>query len=252
MRTIIVQQDAALGQLLARSLKQESNDAEWVADGETALARCELLDVDLMVLDLHLPGITGLDVLQVMQGRFTSCSLIVLLSEDLIETRVRCLDLGADDCIMKPFSLQELTARCRAQLRRRARLSGATLEHGDLILRRRDRSAARAGVAVELTAKEFSLLEFLVERRGRCASRIELLRQVFHLPETSPTNVVEVYINYLRRKLSAGELASAPPLIETVRGFGYRVAEPTPAISLASSPAVQDLSRKRQLQAISI
>ncbi len=252
MRTIIVQQDAALGQLLARSLKHENNDAEWVADGETALARCELMDVDLMVLDLHLAGIAGLDVLQTMQRRFTSCSLIVLLSEDLIETRVRCLDLGADDCIMKPFSLQELTARCRAQLRRRARLSGATLEHGDLVMRRRDRSATRAGVAIELTAKEFSLLEFLVERRGRCASRVELLRQVFHLPENSPTNVVEVYINYLRRKLSAGELVSAPPLIETVRGFGYRVAEVTSSSAAASSPTVQDLSRRRNLHTLSI
>ena len=252
MRTIIVQQDAALGQLLARSLKHESNDAEWVADGETALARCEVSDVDLMVLDLHLPGITGLDVLQVMQQRFTSCSLIALLSEDLIESRVRCLDLGADDCIVKPFSLQELTARCRAQLRRRARLSEATLEHGDLILRRRDRSASRSGVAIELTAKEFSLLEFLVERRGRCASRVELLRQVFHLPEASPTNVVEVYINYLRRKLSAGELASAPPFIETVRGFGYRVAECTTSKPLPAATAIHDLGRRRQLESLSI
>ena len=252
MRTLVVQQDAALGQLLARSLKHENNDAEWVADGETALARCEVLDVDLMVLDLQLPGVSGLDVLHVMQQRFTSCSLIILLAEDLIETRVRCLDLGADDCIVKPFSLQELTARCRAQLRRRARLSGATLEHGDLVMRRRDRSATRAGIAIELTAKEFSLLEFLVERRGRCASRVELLRQVFHLPENSPTNVVEVYINYLRRKLSAGELMSAPPFIETVRGFGYRVAEVGSSTAAPSSPAVQSLSRRRQLQAFSI
>lgn len=252
MRTLIVQQDAALGQLLARSLKQENNEADWVGDGESALARCEAADVDLMVLDLQLPGVSGLDILQTMQQRFTSCSLIVLLSEDLIETRVRCLDLGADDCILKPFSLQELTARCRAQLRRRARLSGATLEYGDLVLRRRDRSASRAGVAIELTAKEFSLLEFLVERRGRCSSRVELLRQVFHLPENSPTNVVEVYINYLRRKLSAGELSSAPPFIETVRGFGYRVADANPATSLPLPPAIQSRVHGRQLQQLSI
>ncbi len=246
MRTIVVQPDAALGQLLARSLHNETNEADWCSDGEAALAKIETSEYDLMLLDFHLPRLSGLDVLRHMQERFTNCSLILLLSEDLLEVRVRCLDLGADDCILKPFSLQELTARCRAQLRRRARLSGATVEHGDLILRRKTRSVSRAGIAVELTGKEFALLEVLVERRGRCASRMELLRQVFQLPENSPTNVVEVYVNYLRRKLSAGELASAPPLIETVRGSGYRIAEPTFS---SSSPA---LNSENQMQVVSI
>lgn len=225
MRTIVVEQDAALGQVLARSLRSDGNEADWVGSGEAALARATEMDIDLMVLDMQLPALSGIAVLQQMQERFTNCSIIVLMSEDLLETRVRCLDLGADDCVMKPFSLQELTARCRAQLRRRSRLSGATIEHAGLVLRRRNRTVSRDGVAIELTAKEFALLEYLVEQRGRCSSRAELLRQVFQLPETSPTNVVEVYINYLRRKLSAGDLSVAPAVIETVRGSGYRIAD---------------------------
>lgn len=245
MRTIVVQQDPALGQLLARALRSEHNDADWFADGESALAQIEAVEYDLMVLDLQLPRMSGLEVLHSMQERFTACSIIVLLAEDLLETRVRCLDIGADDCILKPFSLQELTARCRAQLRRRTRLSEATLEYGDLILKRKSRSVSRGGHPIDLTAKEFSLLEFLVERRGRCSSRVELLRKVFHLPETSPTNVVEVYINYLRRKLSAGELSSAPALIETVRGSGYRVADPV----LSS---VSESGRRPPLEAVSL
>ncbi len=245
MRTIVVEQDAALGQVLARSLRTDGNEAEWVGSGEAALARAAGSEIDLMVLDLHLPERMGLAVLQEMQERFGHCSIIVLMSEDLLETRVRCLDLGADDCVMKPFSLQELIARCRAQLRRRSRLSGATLEHGGLVLRRKNRTVSRGGVAIELTAKEFSLLEYLVERRGRCSSRSELLRQVFQLPETSPTNVVEVYINYLRRKLSAGELSTAPPVIETVRGSGYRIADPLQAEAISASA-------KRVLEAVSL
>ena len=237
MRTIVVEQDVALGQVLARSLRSDSIEAEWVGTGEAALARAIAVEVDLMVLDLQLPTLKGIELLQQMQERFSNCSIIVLMSEDLLETRVRCLDLGADDCVMKPFSLQELTARCRVQLRRRSRLSGAVIEHAGLMLRRRTRTVSRDGVGIELTAKEFALLEYLVERRGRCSSRAELLRQVFQLPETSPTNVVEVYINYLRKKLSAGDLATAPAVIETVRGSGYRIADlQQMSVGVAPSP----------------
>jgi len=245
MRTIVVEQDAALGQVLARSLRSEGSEAEWVGTGEAALARAIAVEVDLMVLDLALPTLQGIDLLQQMQERFSNCSIIVLMAEDALEMRVRCLDLGADDCVLKPFSLQELTARCRAQLRRRSRLSGATIEHAGLILRRRTRTVLRDGIGIELTAKEFALLEYLVERRGRCSSRTELLRQVFQLPETSPTNVVEVYINYLRKKLSAGELAGTPAVIETVRGSGYRIVD-------AQGMSAGGVARPRLLQVVSL
>ncbi len=233
MRILIVEQDAALGQFLARSLGTDNHETQWVADGETALERIQSLDFDLMVLDLLLPRLSGLEVLERMQQSHASCSVIILTAEESAEARVRCLNTGADDCIAKPFSLQELIARCRAQLRRRARLSSATLEHNGLILNRRDRTVRREGVPIELTTKEFALLEHLVEQRGRCTSRGDLLRKIFQLPENSSTNVVEVYINYLRRKLAPDVLVGVPAIIETVRGSGYRIAAGT------STPLVQ-------------
>ena len=230
MQIIVVEQDAALGEFLARALRSEGHETEWVSDGESALDYAERHALDLMILDLALPDLTGHQVLECMQQRTGACSVIVLLADDHVEARVRCLDLGADDCLGKPFSFQELIARCRAQLRRRSSLNGDLLQHGELTLRRKKRCVVRDGVSVELTAKEFALLEHLIERRGRCCSRGELLRSVFHLPEDSSTNVVEVYINYLRRKLASGTLAGSPLLIETVRGSGYRIA---PSLSRA-------------------
>ncbi len=232
MRIIVVEQDAALGQFLARSLSSDTQETLWVADGEAALTQVEASDFDLMVLDLVLPQLTGFEVLERMQQCHANCSVITLIGEESAEARVRCLNSGADDCVAKPFSLQELIARCRAQLRRRSRLSTATLEHNGLVLNRRDRTVQREGIAIDLTTKEFALLEHLLERRGRCSSRAELLHKVFQLSETAATNVVEVYINYLRRKLAPEVLAGAPPIIETVRGSGYRVA----ALTSASMP----------------
>ena len=223
MRIIVVEQDAALGQFLARSLGAGEHETQWVCDGESALAQVESADFDLMVLDLLLPTLSGLDVLERMQLNHPRCSVITLTAEESAEARVRCLNIGADDCIAKPFSLQELIARCHAQLRRRSRLNSDTLEHNGLVLNRRDRTVHRDGIAIDLTTKEFALLEHLLERRGRCTSRTELLLKVFQLPEHSTTNVVEVYINYLRRKLAPDALSGAPAVIETVRGSGYRI-----------------------------
>ena len=235
MRIIVVEQDAALGQFLARSLGTDNHETLWVGDGEAALAQVESADFDLMVLDLLLPKLSGLEVLERMQQRHASCSVITLTAEESAEARVRCLNTGADDCVAKPFSLQELIARCRAQLRRRSRLSTTTLEHNGLVLNRRQRTVHREGIAIDLTTKEFALLEHLLEQRGRCTSRAELLRAVFQLPENAATNVVEVYINYLRRKLAPDVLAGAPAVIETVRGSGYRVALAT-NVPLARRP----------------
>ena len=243
MQVVVVEQDAALGQFLARALRSEGHEAEWVSDGEAALKYADAHLLNLMVLDLDLPNLSGLGVLECMQQRHGDCSIIVLMADDQADARVRCLDLGADDCVGKPFSFQELIARCRAHLRRRSNSNGDVLQHGSLVLRRKKRTAVREGVTVDLTAKEFALLEHLIERRGRCCSRSELLREVFYLAEDASTNVVEVYINYLRRKLTHGALAAAPSLIETVRGSGYRIAEPAQTAhrhssSVTSMPAI--------------
>jgi DNA-binding response OmpR family regulator len=148
---------------------------------------------------------------------------LVLTGRGDLEERVRCLNLGADDFLPKPFSFQELTARCRAILRRRERYADPVLRWDDIALDRLRRTVERAGIPIELTGKEFALLESLMLRRGQTCSRAELLEQVWQMAPETPTNVLDVYVNYLRRKLGT---ASDPhtALIETVRGIGYRMA----------------------------
>jgi DNA-binding response OmpR family regulator len=149
-----------------------------------------------------------------------------LTGRSQVEERIKCLNLGADDCLLKPFSFHELTARCRALLRRREQFADPVLRHGDVELNRMDRRVTRCGRAVELTVKEFSLLEFLLMRRGRCCSRGELLREVWQMSPDAGTNVVDVYVNYLRKKLGAVSLdgdRTGYSVIETVRGEGYQM-----------------------------
>src|SRR3984957_3853001 len=227
MRVLIVEDDAALGLFLQKGLKLEGHDVAWVGDGETGLRHVEDHRPDLVVLDLSLPRKDGTEVLEAMRGRFNETSVLVLTGRSQVEERVKCLNLGADDCLLKPFSFHELTARCRALLRRREHYADPVLRHGDVELNRMDRRVMRSGRPVELTVKEFSLLEFLLMRRGQCCSRSELLREVWQMSPDAGTNVVDVYVNYLRRKLGGvsvdGDLSSS--VIETVRGEGYRMSD---------------------------
>jgi DNA-binding response OmpR family regulator len=225
MRVLIVEDDAALGLFLQKGLKLEGHEVVWVGDGESALIQAEEYRPDLIVLDLSLPRKDGTEVLAELGGRFDETSVLVLTGRSQVEERVKCLNLGADDCLLKPFSFHELTARCRALLRRREQFADAVLRHGDVELNRMVRTVKRNGQRVELTVKEFNLLEFLLMRRGRCCNRGELLREVWQMSPDAGTNVVDVYVNYLRRKLGAvspdGDVSGS--VIETVRGEGYRM-----------------------------
>lgn len=221
MQVLIVEDDAALGSFLLKGMKLEGHEAVLVGDGEAALHYAEEHRPDLMVLDLSLPKKDGTEVLAELQGRFNEMAVLVLTGRCEVEERVKCLNLGADDCLLKPFSFHELMARCRALLRRREQYADPTLRHGDVELNRMERRAMRNGRAVELTVKEFNLLEFLMLRRGRCCGRSELLREVWQMSPDAGTNVVDVYINYLRKKLDAGDPEFS--VIETVRGEGYRM-----------------------------
>lgn len=225
MQVLIVEDDAALGVFLQKGLKLEGHDVEWVGDGEAALHWMEERRPDLVVLDLSLPKRDGIEVLAAMQGRYDGTAVLVLTGRSLTEERVRCLDLGADDCMLKPFSFHELNARCRALLRRKERFADPVLRHGDVEVNRMERRVTRSGTAVDLTVKEFSLLEYLIQRQGRCCSRAELLESVWQMSPDAGTNVVDVYVNYLRKKL--GPLGmnddGGHGVIETVRGEGYRM-----------------------------
>ena len=226
MRVLVVDDDKALGLFLQKGLGIEGHEVEWVGDGQTAVEYAVEHQPDLMVLDLSLPRLDGMGVLA-RKHQFPNTSVLVLTGRSQTEERVRCLDLGADDCLLKPFSFHELSARCRALLRRRKQFESPLLIFGDVEMNRVQRSVRVEGAEVELTAKEFALLEALLQRQGACCSRADLLKDVWQMDPESGTNVVDVYVNYLRKKLAAAVLVAKDltplSLIETVRGQGYRM-----------------------------
>ena len=223
MKVLIVDDDAALGSFLQKGLIVEGHETEWVGDGEAAMALLETHEYDLVVLDLSLPKKDGVEVLVELRARSQQTAVLVLTGRSDLNEKVKCFNLGADDCLLKPFSFHELRARCKALLRRREQYADPVLRHGPIELNRMTHKVTRDGVGVDLTGKEFALLEFLLTRRGQCCSRTELLREVWQMGPDAGTNVVDVYVNYLRKKLApAGQAGSSgEAIIETIRGSGY-------------------------------
>ena len=218
MTVLIAEDDQALGRFLSRGLEADGHRTRLVYDGGAAVEAFEEERPDLTVLDLNLPVKDGEQVLAEIRSLEQDLPLLVLTGRQEVDTRVRCLDRGADDFMLKPFSLNELRARCRALLRRKKE-TRLQLRAGDLELDRLDHAARRGGERIILTNKEFALLEHLMLNRGQCVSRVELLEAVWNGAEQT-TNIVDVYVNYLRRKLK-----DPPPgkLIRTARGHGYIV-----------------------------
>ncbi len=224
MNVLVVEDDQALGAFLASSMKLEGHQVDWVADGDTALQRAMAHPPDLVILDLSLPRRDGMEVLEEMRSQHNDALVLVLTGRNEMNTRVNCLNSGADDCLLKPFRFDELTARCRALMRRSEKFADPVLRHGELHLNRISRKVTRGKHTVDLTAKEFALLEYLMLHRGSCVSRTTLLAEVWQMSPTAETNVVDVYVNYVRRKLAAGnENPSDLEWIHTVRGSGYRI-----------------------------
>ena len=219
MRLLIAEDDRALGQFLSRGLEADGHRVHVTLDGGAAVEAFRADLPDLTILDLNLPVKDGEQVLEEMRAVDAELPVLVLTARQEVETRVRCLDKGADDLMTKPFSLHELRARCRALLRRK-REARLTLRAGDLELDRMEHTARRAGESVSLTNKEFALLEHLMLNRGQPVSRVELLDSVWRMEPAQTTNIVDVYVNYLRRKIKD----PAPGrVIRTVRGQGYVV-----------------------------
>jgi DNA-binding response OmpR family regulator len=219
MRVLIADDDKALGLFLTRGLQADGHRVRVALDGGAAVDAFREDMPDLTILDLNMPVKDGEQVLIEIRAMNLELPVLILTGRQEVDVRVRCLDLGADDLMVKPFSLYELRARCRALLRRK-REARLQLRAGDLELDRLDHTARRGDTPIVLTNKEFALLEHLMLNRGQCVSRIELLDSVWNLEPTQTTNIVDVYINYLRRKLK-----DPPPghLIRTVRGQGYVV-----------------------------
>jgi len=191
---------------------------DWVRDGEAALAALAAESFTAIVLDLGLPRRDGLSVLSALRAAGNPVPVLVLTARDQVVDKVRCLDLGADDYVVKPFDLDELAARLRALVRRSQGRADASLRHGDLVLDPAARSASLKGVPVALTGREFDLLRMLLDAAGRVLTRRMLDEQLYAWGEAVGSNALEVHIHHLRRKLGS-------ELIRTVRGVGYMVDE---------------------------
>jgi DNA-binding response OmpR family regulator len=223
MRVLVVEDDSSLGAFLKKGMEMEGHRVEWVEDGEAALLRATENPPDIILLDLCLPIRDGTEVLTELRARHDDVAVLVLTGRNDLQVRVQCLDMGADDCLLKPFSYFELRARTRALLRRRQQFADPVLREGDLELHRIEHKVMRAGRPVVLTAKEFQLLEYLLLHHGECVSRSQLLAEVWQMHAETSTNIVDVYVNYLRRKIDTKADSSQGELIETVRGMGYRL-----------------------------
>jgi DNA-binding response OmpR family regulator len=217
MRVLLVEDEERLATTIARGLRREGMAVDVVLDGEAALDRASLNNYDVIVLDRNLPKVHGDDVCRELVSRGCVSRILMLTAAGSIKDRVTGLDLGADDYLPKPFALSELVARIRALSRRAASAVPPVLARGDLVLDPAKHVAQRAGHDLNLTKKEFGVLEVLLSAEGRVVSAEELLEKAWDENADPFTNVVRVTIMTLRRKL--GE----PPLIETIAGVGYKI-----------------------------
>jgi two-component system response regulator MprA len=217
-RVLVVDDDRRLRDMLRRALESVGYEVDTAEDGGRALAAISGRTFDLVVLDVLMPGVDGLGVARRLRGRGDPVPVLMLTARDAVTDRVAGLDAGADDYLVKPFAIDELLARVRALMRRASGEAGELLRFSDVELDPRTREVTRGGTAIELTTKEFDLLEFFMGEPRVVHDRYTILENVWG-GEDVASNVLEVYVGYLRRKL--GE----PQLIQTVRGVGYTLKE---------------------------
>jgi DNA-binding response OmpR family regulator len=220
MRILVVEDDRAVASFLKEGLESDQYAVDLAEDGEQAQLRVDEADFDLVVLDLVLPKVDGFEVLNHIRTQKRSLPVLILSARAGVEDRVKGLDLGASDYLAKPFSFSELSARVRALLRRGPDRVGMVLRVEDLELDRVARVVRRAGRRIDLTPREFALLEYLMCNAGRCVTRAMIIEHAWDCSFHTMTNVVEVYINYLRKKIGEG---FEKKLIHTVRGVGYQL-----------------------------
>jgi two-component system OmpR family response regulator len=221
MRILIAEDDPVLADGLARSLRAVGYAVDAVSDGEQADAALTAQGFDLVILDLGLPRMSGLEVLRRLRARTGTAPVLILTAADSVEQRVRGLDLGADDYMAKPFALSELEARVRALTRRALGANQSLLRHGALTLDLAGRVAAIGNTPLELSARELGLLAILLQRAGRLVSKEQLVDHLCEWGEEVSNNAIEVYVHRLRKKLEAGSIR-----IVTVRGLGYCLERP--------------------------
>jgi DNA-binding response OmpR family regulator len=222
MHVLVVEDEKRLAFLLRRVLLEERHTVDLAHDGHTGLDLAESGTYDLVILDVMLPGIDGNEICRQMRADGVMSPVLMLTARGAVEDRVAGLNVGADDYLTKPFAMEELLARVNALLRRRGRSFEATpqLVVGDLTLDLVRHEARRAGRVIELTAKEFALLEYLMRHPGQALTRTQIIDAVWRYDLEALSNVVDIYIHYLRDKIDSGR---EKPLIKTVRGMGYKI-----------------------------
>ncbi|MGB7542469.1 MAG: response regulator transcription factor [Burkholderiales bacterium] len=221
MRVLIVEDDKALADGLLRTLRQSGYAVDHAGTGELALRACAEEHYDLVVLDISLPGIDGFDVLRQLRRSSQAGSILILTAHDAEADRVRGLDLGADDYVTKPFSLPEFEARVRALIRRSQAVKSPRLHFGGLTIDTVARRASIEGESLDLTPREWAVLEYLLMRVGQVVSKEHMLQAMCSWDDSLTHNAIEVYISRLRSKLQHAGVS-----IRTVRGFGYMVEDP--------------------------
>ncbi len=222
MRILVVEDEKKVSAFIKQGLEEESYVVDVAYDGEEASKLLSSCEYDLVILDLMLPKKDGYQVLKEYRSKGGKIPVLILTAKDSVEDVVKGLDLGADDYLRKPFSFMELLARVRALLRRGRPDMGSVLKAGDLELRLADRRVFRGGKEIELTSKEFALLEYMVRNKGKVLTRTMISEHVWKQNFDSSSNVIDVYITYLRRKIDKG---FDKKLIKTIRGVGYMIKE---------------------------
>lgn len=222
MRMLVVEDYEPLRETITQGLREADFAVDATGDGEEGLWYAESNDYDVIVLDLLLPGMDGLTLLQRLREAGRDNHVLIITAKGELEDRVRGLDIGADDYLVKPFALSELLARVRALVRRRYGNKEPVIRVGDLTIHTVGRTAERAGERIELTGREFALLTFLAVHAGEVVTRTAIWEHLYEFASNTYSNVVDVYIGHLRRKL---ERPGLPPLIHTRRGHGYVLGE---------------------------
>ncbi|MEM6673145.1 MAG: response regulator transcription factor [Planctomycetota bacterium] len=217
MRVLVVEDFGPIRGAVVTALRDEGWNVDVAGDGAAALETLRESRFDLVVLDLMLPGVDGVRVLQEMRAQGDGAHVLVMTARDAVGDRVSVLDEGADDYLVKPFAMEELVARARALLRRKYARKSPEIVVGPLTVRTADRSVSMDGHAVELTPREYALLEYFAYRRGELVTREELNENLYG-DQRSTSNVVDVYVGYVRKKLEA---AGHPRLLQTKRGQGF-------------------------------
>ena len=220
MRVLVVEDERKIADFIRRGLTEQGYAVDVAYDGEEALGWPAVADFDVMLLDVMLPGRNGIDVCRTLRERGVRLPILMLTARDAVEDRVRGLDSGADDYLVKPFAFAELLARLRALTRREAGVVTPSLEIGDLTLDTTTREVRRAGSAIELTTKEYAILEYLMRHPNQVLTRGMIAEHVWNYDFDNVSNVIDVHIRNLRRKIDD---ESSMKLISTIRGAGYRI-----------------------------